>query len=545
MFEDFSSQEEQLSEQKESHFDPVEENIIKEIGVPVDLPPEGRAESISEAILELPPELQVPAIEMVVENAAELKADGAIANILRNIIKTELGRGLEQDLKDKIVDLAYEIDDIDLQKTLLVELEKAGILVRKYEGPAQTSRVETTKIVPQIDLGGDDIENVVDEDVEKDVVEEVIEEIEVKEDIELSTKVFDFSGEFPPEGWQLQGDAYMTGNGEVDENGAGWLRLTDNLKEQHGYALYAEPIETAKGLSFDFDFTTWSMRTSGGSGMVFFLIDGKTDFSVFEPGAAHSSLGYAPKWNGEGMTNAVIGIALDEAGDFSKEKNIRPGGPGQVKNSVSVRAGENAEVPFEYIAGTESLTDQNGQNGIHVSKQESRPDQTGEDYRHVSIQLKPEENHYKLDVSIQMGAKSKFEKVLSDIALPMEMPETVKFGFSATTTGATSNHEINNVVVIEGVNQELAVKVENSEKPETNDKVIEQTPEKVEQVKEVAEQPVQKVAEQALEKVEPVKEVAEQPFEKPVEQVTEKIQSKTVASTTANEGVESDQTEEM
>ena len=449
MFEGFTPQDEQFDEGNENRLETGSEDIFKEIGVPADLSPDVRAESVSEAILEHPPELQVAAIEMVVEDAQEIKADSEIVKILRNIIKTDLGRGLEQGLKDKIVDLAYEIDDVDLQKTLLVELEKAGILVRKYEAPAEPKRVETTK--------------------KKSTPVETVEEVEVKE--------FDFSGEFPPEGWRLDGDAYLTGYGEVDEQGSGWLRLTEDVEKQHGIALFDEPIETKNGLSFQFDYTSWSKGYGGGSGMVFFLIDGKTDYVDFEPGAAHGNLGYAPKWNGQGMTNAVLGVALDVNGNFSKENNTRPGGPGQVKDSISVRAGENAEVPFEYIAGTEKLSDKKGNHGINVSNQETRPEQDGEDYRHVNIQLKSAEKSFLLDVSIQMGVSNEPEKVLENVELPMEIPETVKFGFSATTTGATGVQEIKNVEVQEDVpSQEQETKVLQEKKEEgsqnLNSKVI-------------------------------------------------------------------------
>jgi hypothetical protein len=498
MFEDFSSQEEQLSEQKESRFDPVEENIIKEIGVPVEMPPQGRAESISEAILELPPELQVPAIEMVVEDALDVKVDSALANILRNIIKTELGRGLEQDLKNKIVDLAYEINDIDLQKTLLDELEKAGILVRKYKGSEDIRRVEATKKVIPVKEEVDAEERIIDEaddivDEVEDFIDEVVEEVEI-----IETKKFDFSGEVPPEGWALGGAALLTAENGIDEIGQGWLRITENSKNQLGYAIYDNPLQTDRGLTFNFDYSIWSPGYGGGEGMTFFLVDGKTELENFSPGSAHANLGYGPNWSGKGMTNAIVAIALDANGNFSTESKTRPGGLGVVKDSVSVRAGSNAEVPFDYIAGTDQLSDRGGKGGINIDAQSERPDQSGENYRNVNIIFTPHEEHYRLDVTIQIGAGTEPLKVLENIDLRFEMPETVKFGFSATTTGATSNHEVNNVVVQEGVGQESAsneMKGENIEMVE-----IEQEPEKIEQTKEVVQQPALRDTQQAADK---------------------------------------------
>ncbi len=498
MFEDFSPQDEQMNEGVEERLEPQAENIIKEIGVPADLSPDLRAESVSDAILELPPELQVAAIEMVVEDAQEIKADSEIVKILRNIIKTDLGRGLEQGLKDKIVDLAYEIDDVDLQKTLLVELEKAGILIRKYEGPADTRRVETIKKVIPVEKEVDDEEKFIDEadeivDEVEEVGDEIIEEVEI-----IETKKFDFSGELPPEGWVLGGAALLTAENDIDEIDQGWLQLTGNSKNQLGYAIYDNPLQTDKGLTFDFDYSIWSPGYGGGEGMAFFLVDGKTQLENFKPGSAHANLGYGPNWSGKGMTNAVVGIALDANGNFSTESKTRPGGPGVVKDSVSVRAGSNAEVPFDYIAGTEQLSDRGGKDGINIDAKSERPDQSGENYRHINITFTPHEEHYRLDVAIQIGAESEPLKVLENIDLMFEMPETVKFGFSATTTGATSNHEVNNVVVQEEVGQESAsndIKGENIEMVE-----FEQKPEKVEQEKEVVEQPAPRETQQAADK---------------------------------------------
>jgi hypothetical protein len=480
MFEDFSSQEEQISEQKENRFNPLEENIIKEIGVPVDLPPESRAEVIAADILELPPELQVPAIEMVVEDAAEVKADSAIVSILRNIIKTELGRGLEQDLKDKIVDLAYEIGDIDLQKTLLVELEKAGILVRKYEGPTDTRRAEVTKKVVPVEEVVETEEEIVDElDEAADEVKQADdEEVEVVEQIEV--RKFDFAGEHPPEDWELGGGAKVTGDGKIDEIGKGYLRLTENTAYDMGYALYDQALSTEKGLAFSFNYVSWG--GNGADGITFFLVDGKTTSEEFSPGGVGGSLGYAPRHKvDEGMTNAYLGVGLDEFGNFSAPTEGRTGGPGRTADAVTIRAGGDGFDGYDYVAGTGKLAQ-----GIDKTGVKERPES---EVRKVTISLDKTENQtMSLTMDMQFGEGGKTERLFEGVEIPGEVPETVKFGFVATTGGSTNYHEVREVTA-----QEASM-----------------------------EEPIIEVAEQKPEKIEPIKAVAEQPSEIKVEQKPEK-----------------------
>ncbi len=466
MFEDFSPQDEQMNEGVEERLEPQAENIIKEIGVPADLSPDLRAESVSDAILELPPELQVAAIEMVVEDAQEIKADSEIVKILRNIIKTDLGRGLEQGLKDKIVDLAYEIDDVDLQKTLLVELEKAGILIRKYEAQAEPKRVETTK--------------------KKSTPVETVEEVEVKE--------FDFSGDMPPEDWELGGGAKVTGDGKIDEVGEGYLRLTENEGYDMGYAFYDKELSTEKGLAFSFDYVTWG--GNGADGITFFMVDGKTTAEEFTPGGVGGSLGYAPRHTTtEGLSNAYVGVGLDEFGNFSAPTEGRNGGPGRKSDSVSIRAGGDGFDGYEFVAGTDKLAE-----GIDKTGVNERPES---EVRKVTLSFDKTENQtMSLTMDMQFGEAGETERLFDNVEIPGEVPETVKFGFVATTGGALNIHEVGDVTAQEAPMEEPVVEV------------AEQTPEEFEPVKETDEKPTEKVAEKAPEEVVPVKETDEKQAEK-------------------------------
>jgi len=415
---------------------------------------------LSAEIGELPIEMQVQAIEVCVQDAAEIVEDSKIASVLRNIIKTGLGRGLEQDLKDEIVKLAYEIDDGDLLETMLQELEDAGILVRKvkeYRGPVQeTKHVETPTVK-----------------VEKPV--EVIEEVEVIE--------YDFSGEIVPEGWELDGSAKLTGDGEIDEVGEGWLRLTGKDKFESGYAFNNEALETENGLTFKFDYSSWG--GNGADGITFFLVDGETEVDEFKPGGVGGSLGYAPRYKStEGMSNAYVGIGFDEFGNFANPTEGRTGGTKRIQDSVTVRGGGDGFEGYEYIDGTERLKE-----GIDQRKVAERPDQSSEDARHVSITFKPVEDNFHMSLELQFGAEGETKELFSDLEIPGEVPDTLKFGFVATTGGATNFHEVTNVSAQETVKVETVVE----EAPAEVSMETEAPVEKVEAPTEKIETPVEKV----------------------------------------------------
>ncbi len=444
MFEDFNEAEDKKFEQSENKLEPAVEEIFKEAGLHTDTPPAERSELLSDVLGEMPKELQVQAIEVCVQEAFEIEEDPKIALVLRNIIKTGLGRGLEQDLKDEIVKLAYEIEDDALLETMLQELEDAGILVRKvadYQGSAQEIKHVETPVEALVETP---VETLVETPVE------IVEKVEVVE--------YDFSGETVPEDWKLSGDAKLTGDGEIDEVGEGWLRLSENEGWQLGYAFNNEPLETENGLTFKFDYSTWG--GNGADGFTFFLVDGETELDEFHTGGVGGSLGYAPRYTStEGMSNAYVGIGFDEFGNFSNPIEGRTGGTERIQDSVAVRGGGDGFEGYEFIAGTERLEE-----GIDTRKVAERPDQSGSGARNVTITFKPEEDTFHMSLEMQFGADGETKELFSDLPIPGEVPDTLKFGFVATTGGATNFHEVSNVssqesVEVEAV-EETTVEVE-------------------------------------------------------------------------------------
>jgi hypothetical protein len=178
----------------------------------------------------------------------------------------------------------------------------------------------------------------------------------------------------------------------------------------------------------------------------------------FNPGGAGGSLGYAPRHKTtEGLSNAVVGIGLDEFGNFSYSGEGRNGGQGRTQDSVSIRGAGDGFEGYEFVEGTDKLKE-----GVDIRDARERPDQTGEDYRNVSILFKPVEKQYSLTLKIQFGAESEPKDLFTNLLLPGVIPATVKFGFTATSGGATNYHEIHNLIIDKSVLNDV---VEEAQKP--------------------------------------------------------------------------------
>jgi len=256
-----------------------------------------------------------------------------------------------------------------------------------------------------------------------------------------------------PENLILGGDAEMTGDGETDSEGDGWLRLTGDESYELGYAVYDQALKTENGLAFKFDYTAWG--GSGADGITFFLMDGETSIDEFNPGGYGGSLGYAPRYTMiDGLSNAVVGIGIDEFGNFSKASEGRSGGNGRTQDAVAVRGPGDGIEGYEFIEGTEKL-----EQGVDIRHIEERPDQTGEYYRNVSMMFTPVQQQFSLTLSMQFGAESKPEELFNDLLIPGIIPETVKFGFTGASGGATNIHEVRNLVVDKAVINDAAEQV--------------------------------------------------------------------------------------
>jgi hypothetical protein len=250
------------------------------------------------------------------------------------------------------------------------------------------------------------------------------------------------------DGWVFDGKndsitPFLTSN-TIDDIDDGWLRLTESKKNQSAFAYYDTAfVSTGLDLNVSFDFSIYD--GTGADGFTFFLMDGSIDPS---PGAFGGSLGYANRFgnNGtpiDGLAGAYIGIGFDEYGNFSNNNEGRNGGIGFVPNSITLRGSGNGTSGYEYI--THANLDEYGQ--LDFPDISSRPDQSGVGYRHAIISLTADD---KLTVQVKLGNNSVLETIIDSFDVSsflMNRPETLMFGFSASTGSSKEIHEIRNLIV--------------------------------------------------------------------------------------------------
>lgn len=239
-------------------------------------------------------------------------------------------------------------------------------------------------------------------------------------------------------GWVLGDSAALTSGG-ADPAGAGYLRLTSNAGSQKGYAYYDVAFPTSLGVNIDFEYLSWG--GTGADGISMFLFDGST--TNFKIGDFGGGLGYCQGYSNSlvgGLSNAYVGIGLDEYGNFTNTADRCPnGGPGSRPGAISIRGPGNGNTGYAYLTGTGTLSA-----GIDSPGGTTRPAASSY-YRRVNIAIVPSGSSYAITVSWQTAQGGTFSTVLGPYTLPSAPPATLKLGFAASTGGATNYHEIRNV----------------------------------------------------------------------------------------------------
>jgi fibronectin-binding autotransporter adhesin len=233
-------------------------------------------------------------------------------------------------------------------------------------------------------------------------------------------------------GWVFSGTGYTANltSGGVDTSGDGWLRLTSTGGNQIGSAYYNTAFTATNATVYaSFDFASWG--GTGADGISFFLFDGSSSFAL---GANGGSLGYAQKTGVNGMAGGYLGVAVDEYGNFSSGTEGRVGGPGLTIDSFSVRGPGSGTTGYDYLGGTATLA-----SSIDTPSVGTRP--TG--INTVQVLISPTNQ---LTVALQQGG-SLSQTVLSLDLSGYARPDTLKFGFAASTGGSTNYHEIRNLTV--------------------------------------------------------------------------------------------------
>ncbi|GAP98650.1 FG-GAP-like repeat-containing protein [Leptolyngbya sp. NIES-2104] len=232
--------------------------------------------------------------------------------------------------------------------------------------------------------------------------------------------------------------------GGTDTPGNGALRLTNNTQNQGSFVIYDKPLNSASGLSVQFDLYSYGGSSPGADGISFFLIDGSANPTT--AGGVGGSLGYSsnstPGEVGPGIVGGYLGIGFDEFGNFAVNRYGSGGiaSADRVPQSITVRGREGLNYPF--ITTTGRLPGGATIDSTSTTRPEAR--------RRVGVDLS---NTGLLSVSFDLngdGTLTSNERVISDFNVTTTngaLPGTFKFGFAASTGGSTNFHELNNLQI--------------------------------------------------------------------------------------------------
>lgn len=221
--------------------------------------------------------------------------------------------------------------------------------------------------------------------------------------------------------------------GPTDPAGDGALRLTENVV-QGGYAILTTPIDTSLGLQIEFDMFQYN-TVSPGDGMAFFLIDGAA--SPTQGGTYGGGLGYASGHyfgNTPGIVGGYVGVGFDTYGAFSDPSTgDYGGGPGTfTPNAIVVRGDEASDYAL--------ISSQVAAGPIAVPTATDRDSAV----RHVVVTIS-KLNVMSVDVDYGAGLVTEVAGInLETVNGVGSLPSNLKLGFTGSTGGAYSIHEIRN-----------------------------------------------------------------------------------------------------
>jgi gliding motility-associated-like protein len=266
-----------------------------------------------------------------------------------------------------------------------------------------------------------------------------------------------------------QPTAYLTSGkfdpatGITDPVGEGYLRLTRNTGNQKGFIHNLTNFSSQYGLKISFEYFTYGGAQFGASadGITFFLYDASVSDADFRIGGFGGSLGYAQYQSMNdpsptpGITGGYLGIGLDEYGNFSNPTELRSGGPGFLKSTVTLRGrgtGSGPTLPNSALGNYRYLTHKQTTSlstpfGL-ISANRS-PNPTSPDYRKAIIDLKPAvapQTGYFITVKIVTGGNPQVTHTLiADYYYPDIAPAQVRYGIASSTGFEFNYHEIRNI----------------------------------------------------------------------------------------------------
>ncbi|MCU0567826.1 MAG: DUF4347 domain-containing protein [Oculatellaceae cyanobacterium Prado106] len=235
----------------------------------------------------------------------------------------------------------------------------------------------------------------------------------------------------------------LPGNAGVpDPVGQGVLRLTNTSTDQAAFVLYNRALPANAGLEITFDLFAYG--GTGADGLSFFLIDGAA--SPTTAGAFGGSLGYANRTVPTveaGVQGGFLGVGFDEFGNFSNPTEGRTGtgaGSGFVPDAVAIRGGQasgytfltNSVLPFSIDTPGAGATREAARRRVQIDIT-----QTGL----LTVQIDGNQDNDFDDLG---------ERPITNFNVTGasgQTPETLKFGFAASTGDSTNFHEIRNLAI--------------------------------------------------------------------------------------------------
>jgi hypothetical protein len=241
-------------------------------------------------------------------------------------------------------------------------------------------------------------------------------------------------------GLTLFNDAKLTASpagGNLDVPGAGWLRLTNNVNSQRGGAIMSTPFPSTTGIEFEYTYAVYGKTGAlGADGHSFMLLDGNQPLPT-QMGAAGGALGYANTGPTPGILGGVIGIGLDEFGNFSNPgAGVTNTGPGFRPQHLVIRGAGNGglnEYPWLTGIDLQALTGQTI---------DGHP-------RNAPVKVRgsliPNAGQMTLNLFLDFGMG--YVQVVSNLVINQVLPTQLRIGFSSSTGGYNNAHEIRDIVV--------------------------------------------------------------------------------------------------
>ncbi len=277
----------------------------------------------------------------------------------------------------------------------------------------------------------------------------------------------DFKGNIHP-GITLGGNAYLTSgvtditNKLDDEDGDGWLRLTNAALQQAGYAVVNQSFPTDLGFLLDLEFVTWG--GNGADGFSFFLFDSQYAPSTgnFRIGAPGDALGYSFRLQTPGLKGGYIGVGVDEYGFYGTTEAGKNGGfdPTTIRrpNSIALRGPEKPLISDSYVflGGTKDIPTKLAKPGFKLdyrplNQPNFRPDENAY-YRRIILEAYPVDVgggviNYRITTKIKTDINGTFDVIMDPILVNDLPPALLNLGFAAATGAQTHIHEVRNVMI--------------------------------------------------------------------------------------------------